>query len=506
MRGEPEGPDGGDSPWPPGAHRAALALVVVGAALRLEAYLRCRNLWLDEAYLADNILSRSFGGLVRPLDHHQGAPLGFLWLTEAAVELLGGSEYALRLVPLLAGLASLPLFVAVARRFVGPGPGLLAVGLFAVAQPLVYFASELKPYSLDVALGLVILLVALRADERPESTRRLLALGLAGATAVWFSYPAAFVLGGAGATLLARAWLARRPRFLALVAVAAAAWLASFALQYALFLRHLGADPELATFWENLRAFPPRSAWPAVAWLARVLYRAPREVTALDTKPIVAILLGLGASGFVRSRRWDLLLFLVAPIVLVLAASAARLYPFYNRLVLFTAPAYLLLVARGIEGLGASPLRWRRVLAVVAAVTIAVVPIGKGIRDAFVRDTREEIEPVLEHVARSWRMGDTLYVHHRSVVPFRFYRDEAGLDPAIVPIRGADFPDDRQRGRDLRALVGRKRVWFLFGWTDDRKIYLGDLDRLGTRLEESRAPGASAYLYDLTGADRTTSR
>jgi hypothetical protein len=50
----------------------------VGVLLRVIAYLKDRSMWFDEAMLAHNIVTRSFAGLVKPLDYAQGAPVGYL--------------------------------------------------------------------------------------------------------------------------------------------------------------------------------------------------------------------------------------------------------------------------------------------------------------------------------------------------------------------------------------------------------------------------------------------
>jgi hypothetical protein len=85
---EPFTPDKG-RPWPRAALLATLAL---GIAARMAQYLGNRSLWLDEAYLALNILSRDFSGLLRPLDHHQIAPPLFLWAVKLAISFWGDSE------------------------------------------------------------------------------------------------------------------------------------------------------------------------------------------------------------------------------------------------------------------------------------------------------------------------------------------------------------------------------------------------------------------------------
>lgn len=100
--------------------------------------------------LALNVLHRGYGGLTRPLGLIQGAPIGFLWLEKTSVLIFGSNEYALRLVPLLAGLASMILFDPLAQRVLGGWARCVPVAIFAISPTLVYYASEAKQYGVDV--------------------------------------------------------------------------------------------------------------------------------------------------------------------------------------------------------------------------------------------------------------------------------------------------------------------------------------------------------------------
>src|SRR4051812_18126770 len=155
-------------------YRIAKGLIALGIVLRLARYLANRSLWLDEVLLARNILDRSFAGLLEPLGLNQGAPIGFLMLQKLAVMLLGPSEFALRLAPLLAGVASVPLFWWLARRMLDLPIAIFALALFSVCEPLIYYSSEAKQYGLDVTLALAILLAGTRIFEHHHCPRRLL--------------------------------------------------------------------------------------------------------------------------------------------------------------------------------------------------------------------------------------------------------------------------------------------------------------------------------------------
>ena len=84
-------------------------MTVIGGAVRIEQFGWRRSLWLDEALVTANIVGRDFAGLMHPLSGQQGAPVGWLWAERASVLVFGNNEYALRLVPLMAGLSSIVL-------------------------------------------------------------------------------------------------------------------------------------------------------------------------------------------------------------------------------------------------------------------------------------------------------------------------------------------------------------------------------------------------------------
>ena len=119
---------------------------------------------------------------------------------------VGKSEYALRLFPLLCGIAAVLLFVRVAQAFLAPDVVPVAVLLFAAADAPIYYASEVKQYSTDVAatLALIVLGLALRGAV---SNRSRVLIALSGIALVWLSHPAVFTMLGVGLALaLTAAW------------------------------------------------------------------------------------------------------------------------------------------------------------------------------------------------------------------------------------------------------------------------------------------------------------
>ena len=227
----------------------------MGAGLRLAQYLANRSIWVDEAYIALNVIERSFGGLLEPLFHNQAAPIGYLWASKLAVILFGTSEYALRLVPLAAGIVSVVLFMFVARRILAPDVVPWALGLFAVSDRLIYYASEVKQYSSDVAVALAIVLCALSLMSDELSWKRVGVLAAVGAVGIWMSHPAIFLAAGGG--LVAFGFTAARrdwPR-LTRIALTGAIWASSFLVVFVVSLNRLTQNPKHLRYWGS--AFMP---------------------------------------------------------------------------------------------------------------------------------------------------------------------------------------------------------------------------------------------------------
>lgn len=322
--------------------------VIAGAGLRIAHYLSNRALWFDEYMLALNIFSRSYTGLLQPLDHNQGAPLGFLLLEKFSVTVLGPTEVALRLFPLLAGLLALLLFAVLVQRTTDQPTALMATVLFAFSYPLLYYSAETKQYSVDVFVTVFLLAASVYLERWRSPWLSACCYGLMGAGAVWLSHAAVFVLAG---ILVADGWRTLRQRAwsqLWVVVLPLFFWGPSFVGTYLVSLANLSRNQDLLTYWhDSFLPLPPRS-WQDL----RLLWRIGVDVFAL---PLGLALPFVATLGLVRGvwawRREPLLLRLVLPIGAVAGASALHIYPFRGRLILFVAPLLLLVIAIGLVAL-----------------------------------------------------------------------------------------------------------------------------------------------------------
>jgi hypothetical protein len=493
-------------------------LLVTGSVLRATPFLLDRSLWLDEAKLALNVLERSPAKLFRPLDYDQvAAPVGFLLLEKQAVVAFGEGERALRLVPLLAGVASLWLFFLVARRWLSPAETLLAVALFALAQPLVYYASEVKQYSTDVFVALALIWAAGRAlDARPHARWALVPAGVLG---VWLSHPAVFVAAGTGLTLVLSAWLRGDRRRASLFAAIAAAWAASFLALYALVLSRAEPKGSFVRMWaDGFPPVPPRSL-ADLLWPVRTFFGFFVDPAGLGLAGLAAVAFVLGCVRYGRSEPRVLAL-LVSPGLLTLLAALVHRYPFPTsgsldsyplpgRVVLFLVPAAMILVAAGVGWMARTADRDRRLLAgVMAAFLLVSLAVDAASRPAH-RIRLHELRPLVATIARDGRPDDLLVLNTRAMPVFRYYvrRLEAGSSFVdrleVVELPGTNRWDVYE-GR-LQALPGGSRVWVLYAhhpsWRSqqDEAFVLHVLARRGRLDREATAPGASLHLFSIGG-------
>lgn len=514
------------------AHPLASFLIGFGIILRVGRYFQDRSLWLDEASLAVNLISRSYSGLFRTLDFDQGAPYGFLVLEKLAISTFGDSERAFRLFPLLTGIASLFVFWRVASRFLGRSAALLALAFFTVLEPLVYYSSETKPYSFDVLVALVLVWLF----DRALSTRRLrplVAYAVAALAAPWFSYPSVFVLAGTGGALLLVAAIERDWRTAAFRAAVVAGGAVIFLVVYLTSIRHLSGG--LKGTAEAVTSSGHSSVAKNIYVLLSDPGAMPRTLIGL-----AVFLVAIGAVIMAR-QRWPRLAALVLIVVAAGLAAEIHRYPLVGRLALFLVPLVLLLLALGAVTLVRSTPAAVRGVVFGAVLLLLAAPFWTGLRhlrrpptaQAGTPATLQPTRHLLARLADAWRPGDTLYVSIKSQLAFRYYltchdcnphgKEEARLWP-FEPVNGPTQTSQALRPErpslvvgspggalesyldDFDRLVGKRRVWFLFTHTPpvDEQALEFSLDRQGRQVSAFREGTAVVLLYDLRRKGRST--
>lgn len=183
---------------------------LLGAFAILALLLRVPNLgrayWIDEG-ISVGIASHRLSQLPRLL-RHDGSPPLFYVLLHFWMEILGRSEVATHLLPLLISLATVPLGYWAGRELFGRRAGLGAAALLATNPFLNWYSTETRMYTLVVALSLVAVTFAWRGfrDSRPtDAIGAVIAFAALMYTHDW----AIYLTGATGAVLLWLAWSSR---------------------------------------------------------------------------------------------------------------------------------------------------------------------------------------------------------------------------------------------------------------------------------------------------------
>jgi hypothetical protein len=328
-------------------------LIGLGVLWRMVRYLGQFPIWGDEAFICLNFLDRGYQELIEPLRFDQVAPLLFLWVESAAYHFLGSTEWALRLLPFLAGLGSLVLFWRLAWLSLTPRAAVLAVGIMAVAYYPIRHSCEVKPYSFDLLMALSLLVVAMSWLREPRRLLWLAILTLLVPVALGLSYPAVLIAGAVSLALLPVVWRQSswdvKRSYLAYNLFMGVSFLGYY------WLAGLGQYASMdKSYWEM--SFPPSEPVSLFTWLLQVhtgnLFAYPVGGHE-GGSTLTSLLCLLGVWQLWRNRRWQLLALAIVPFVLTMMAAALHRYPYGGsaRVAQHLAPAICLLAGTGLAAL-----------------------------------------------------------------------------------------------------------------------------------------------------------
>lgn len=457
-----------------------LCLVAVGFALRLHGLGR-ESLWYDELLQLD-IAQLPLPDMFGRLRGHTAVPLDYLvahfWVG------FGRSEFWVRLPAALAGTLTLPLVYRLGRALLGPGPGLLQAALLTVSPFHLRYSQEARPYAL-LLLGITL---AAYAFWRLRATGHwryglLLQTGVLGAwlahifaVAVW-----AALLGFAALDALAGRQKPRRAAVaLALSGALPVVLLLAMGWAGVLFYSAKGFGGALVDprqFSQEAGQKPNRGTGPAVDWpFIRAEILMP-----LTGQPGPAGLLlfgGLAVGGWLRllrQRKFRLALllglWLALPPALIVTFLAYRGTFFASRYIIGVLPAYLALVAAGLDGLSYfKNNHLAAVTAVMAATAVAVLSVG-GLAGYYRGNPREDWRLAAAFIAQNAEPTDAVIAFHAEPAMNWYY------PPAAAPPGFYNSLFTVQQ-----TVAGARRGWVILS------IFSSDVDsRLRAWLAEQQA-------------------
>jgi hypothetical protein len=275
---------------------------------------------------------------------------------------------------------------------------------------LLWHACEAKQYAVEAFLALVLVAAYFRTADWPI-VRRLFLFATLAPLVIWLAYPGCFLYGGIVIALVAEVRRARRP----------AAWLAygllsaSVVGSFVLLLTgpvHAQRDRTIVECWQGMRQFPD---WRHPAGVPFWMLGSTLDLVGYVCKPVGQLLAPLAVVGAIvmrrRGARDELLLFLV-PLGLALVASCFEAYPYGGmRVMVYAAPAVVLLVAAGVGPV----LEWLRARQPVAAVVLTALLLAPVARAAYIIAvpwSRADCAAAADYVRRSRLATDRVVSNH----------------------------------------------------------------------------------------------
>ncbi len=187
-------------------------ITAAGLAARL-ALIGYQPLWRDEAFTALAV-QRPLGPMLDVVRNDSAPPL--FYLVERLFAVVSTGPAMLRLLPVLAGIAAIPIIAALGRWVAGDAGGIWAALIAAIAPALVVSSLDARMYMLATTLVLASTLCLLRALEQPSALRWT----LYATCAILAVYTVYFALFAVLAQVISVAVLYRRARSRSVLTVA----------------------------------------------------------------------------------------------------------------------------------------------------------------------------------------------------------------------------------------------------------------------------------------------
>ena len=427
--------------------RAALACVaaitLAGAWLRF-LHLGRASLWIDEACSAfyTTLDWNALGQLLTTAEANMA--LYYVLLHEWAH--LGHSEFALRSLSAVAGIAAIPAIYALGRAMFGRWTGVLAALLLAMNSFHLAYAQEARAYSLVVLLVVLSGLLLVRAVES-NAIHAWVLYAIVSLLAVYSHFFAALVLAAQwAAVLLMRPRGLRWGRFFLCVSavVVMCSPLAVYVITRGRGNLEWVAPPTMHDLVKLLLSFAGTRMLAA-------------EYIALCALALVVYVRRRSAFGEERWRMVLLFSWFLLPIAIAFLLSL-RQPMFVDRYLIVCLPAFLLL---GAAGLAQISNRWMS----TAALVLLLVLAARDLRSYESRPVKEDWRAASEFVLRNGSPQDaTIFYLSTGHFAFNYY---AALEGASAQRGTMLYPVDwrvvvEPRAADYAQLKEKyPRVWLV---------------------------------------------
>ena len=333
-----------------GLYWIAGIIIFLGIFLRLKVYFYKQLFWGDESALAINIICGSYADMFKPLVSHQVAPPLFLVIEKLLLQFssLNSSDITFRdltmlIFPLFCSIISLPLFAYYLNK-VFRNDYLLLTGTFLISftPMIVNYAQELKQYSCEMLISIILLTAFYSLDIKKAGNKKLWGYSLLFMISPWLSGSSVFVLATGFLVLfidmLKQKYLNKTKIFILFLP-----FIISFCVYYFGYFINIKNShyAYMHNFWSNILP----SFFSTSNFSNLLLY---------NLKHLMPFYAGIYSFAFLmlsiiilfNSKNYKSIILTLGPIILCITASFMQYYPFYERLILFLCPMFIVLFSQ----------------------------------------------------------------------------------------------------------------------------------------------------------------
>lgn len=478
-----------------------IAILFSGILLSTIQFIYNRSLWLDEAMISLNIITKNSLELLKPLDYEQVAPILFLQIEKLFSLLLPKSEYGLKLFPLLSYLGSLYFFYRILKLiFKNQYTIILSLSLFVFNATLIYYSSEVKQYMTDVLVITFMYFLILKNYKKDESKYYLLVF--CGAASIFLSNIAPIILFTLGIHSLYN-YLINKPLIFKYLTFTFSVWLITFLIYYYYFIHDHPSKEYMINYWLKEDAFMPCNPFSLnfyiflydkfeMIFTSLIPFSRTGEIS-------LCFLFLIGSIILIYRKKIDVLILIFTPLILHLILSANKLYPFDLRLLLYISPILIITISFGFESTINFIFKTLKIkINKFLALIIPLIPLFMFLKIGIPLKM-EEIKENIFHIQKHIIKKDKIYVFYGALPAFKYYKHINYIKGHLEIIYDSKNINNKDKYIDeLKKINGR--IWLLFShkFSDVEYNIIKKLDSLGyTKIESFNSFGSKTYLYDF---------
>lgn len=327
----------------------AVLIILVGLFLRLKYYFGNMPFSQDECLLSICLYEKKFYEFFLGLNNDVKIPPFFGILVYSLLKIAGHTFETFRIIPMFSSCASVILFFLLLKNYLKSKLAvLLGLAIFAVNFRMIFYTAETRPYSWDVMWCIIFLILYKSFSIKNITYKRVFLYFIISCGAVLTSFPLMFIIP---AMVIAKCIEEKTYNFKSLIIL--------FGVMTAclyLYLIDLNLYKFMNNFWSNaIDGFLELNV-KSFCFLFDQLYRylfSEININLLKLPHIaiynfMEILSVLGVIVFIRQKNTDCLcLFFI--ILINLAASYFKIYPFAQRVCLYLLPVLIIFSVKIID-------------------------------------------------------------------------------------------------------------------------------------------------------------